>query len=191
MWITFALASAFFAGLVAILAKIGIRSTPSNLATGIRTLVVLVLAWAMVWITGALESLASVSMNTLVLLTLSGLATGASWLFFFRALQVGPVNPVVAVDKSSIVLTIFAGIIVFGETENLNIRLFGIVAIGVGTVCANDQVINAIPINIPGTAHRNTGQVNCRRPINAKAVDAGEGGEIEGTTNPPTLPKTT
>lgn len=133
MWVTFAFGSAFFAGVVAILAKIGIRETPSNLATAIRTLVVLVFAWLMVLVVGSAGELRQIDGRTLALLVLSGLATGASWLFYFRALQLGPVNPVVAVDKSSIVLTVVLGIIVFGETDNVWFRLIGITAIGAGT----------------------------------------------------------
>ena len=133
MWVTFAFGSAFFAGIVAILAKIGIRDTPSNLATAIRTIVVLVFAWVMVAAVGSAPGLMQIDGRTLVLLVLSGLATGASWLCYFRALQIGPVNPVVAVDKSSIVLTVLLGIVVFGETTNLGLRLLGITAIGLGT----------------------------------------------------------
>lgn len=134
MWVAFALGSALFAGLVAILAKIGIRSTPSNLATAIRTIVVLVFAWSLVIVVGSAPGLGRLDGRTLVLLVLSGIATGGSWLCFFRALQVGPVTPVVAVDRSSIVLTVLLGIAVFGETANLGIRLLGIAVIGVGTL---------------------------------------------------------
>ena len=133
MWVTFAFGSAFFAGIVAILAKIGIRETPSNLATAIRTVVVLVFAWLVVAVVGSAPELVHIDSRTWALLVLSGLATGASWLCYFRALQIGPVNPVVAVDKSSIVLTVLLGIAVFGETDNLGWRLLGITAIGVGT----------------------------------------------------------
>lgn len=133
MWVAFAFGSAFFAGVVAILAKVGIRGTPSNLATAIRTVVVLVFAWAMVVAVGSASSLGQIDARTLALLVLSGLATGASWLCYFRALQIGPVNPVVAVDKSSIVLTVVLGILVFGETASLGVRLLGITAIGAGT----------------------------------------------------------
>lgn len=133
MWVAFALGSAFFAGTVAILAKIGIRDTPSNLATAVRTMVVLVLAWAMVWVVGSGAEITALEAPTLLLLVLSGLATGASWLCFFRALQLGPVNPVVAVDKASIVLTVLLGMVVFGEVDHLGARLLGIGLIGVGT----------------------------------------------------------
>lgn len=133
MWIAFAFGSAFFAGLVAILAKVGIRETPSNLATAIRTVVVLVFAWAMVLVVGSARSLPTIDTRTMAMLVLSGVATGASWLCYFRALQIGPVNPVVAIDKSSIVLTVLLGILLFGETTSLGARLAGITAIGAGT----------------------------------------------------------
>lgn len=133
MWIAFAFGSAFFAGLVAILAKVGIRETPSNLATAIRTVVVLVFAWAMALVVGSARSLPEIDARTMAMLVLSGVATGASWLCYFRALQIGPVNPVVAIDKSSIVLTVLLGILLFGETTSLGARLAGITAIGVGT----------------------------------------------------------
>ena len=115
MWVTFAFGSAFFAGIVAILAKIGIRETPSNLATAIRTVVVLVFAWVVVLLVGSAPTLASIDRRTLALLVVTGLDTGASWLCFFRALQTGPVIPVVAVDKSSIVLTVAFSYLVFRE----------------------------------------------------------------------------
>ena len=133
MWIAYALASAAFAGAVAVLAKAGIRHTPSNLATAIRTAVVLVLAWSVVLVVGSGSTIAELDTRTLVFLVLSGLATGGSWLCYFRALQLGSVNPVVAVDKSSIILTVVLGIILFGELSLLPLRIAGIVAIGVGT----------------------------------------------------------
>ena len=133
MWIAYALGSAFFAGLVAILAKAGLQSIPSTVATAVRTVVVLLLAWAMVFVVGSEHTLSTLDVRTLVFLTLSGLATGASWLCYFRALQLGPVSQVVAVDKSSIILTVVMAILIFGETANLAARLLGIVAIAVGT----------------------------------------------------------
>ena len=134
MWVAFALGSAFFAGLVAILAKVGIRATSSNVATAIRTVVVLAMSWLMVFVVGSLVTISSISTRSLVFLVLSGLATGASWLCYFHALQLGPVNEVAAVDKSSIVLTVLLGIIVFGETSHLAVRLVGIGVIAAGTV---------------------------------------------------------
>lgn len=134
MWVVFALGSAFFAGLVAILAKVGIRATSSNVATAIRTVVVLAMAWLMVLIVGSQATITSISSRSLLFLVLSGLATGASWLCYFRALQLGAVNEVAAVDKSSIVLTVLLGIIVFGETSHLAVRLVGVAVIAAGTV---------------------------------------------------------
>lgn len=100
MWIVFAFASAFFAGLTSILAKCGIRSTDSNVATAIRTIVVLLFAWLMVFLTDTPAQLSAINGETLLFLVLSGLATGASWLCYFRALQIGDINKVVPVDKS-------------------------------------------------------------------------------------------
>ena len=115
MWVAFAFASAFFAGLTSILAKIGIRNTDSNVATAIRTVVVLVSSWGMVWIVGSASGIAAVSASTWIFLILSGLSTGASWLFYFRALQLGDINKVVPIDKSSTVLTIILASLFLGE----------------------------------------------------------------------------
>ena len=109
MWLVYAFGSAFFAGITAILANCGIRRTDSTVATAVRTCVVLVFSWAMVWITGAGDQLPLLRGRTLLFLVLSGLATGASWLFYFKALQLGDVNKVVPIDKSSTVLTILLG----------------------------------------------------------------------------------
>ena len=106
MWILFAFGSALFAGLTSILAKCGIRRTDSTVATAIRTIVVLIFSWLMVFIVGSQSQLSEISGKTLLFLILSGLATGGSWLCYFRALQLGDVNKVVPVDKSSTVLTI-------------------------------------------------------------------------------------
>lgn len=133
MWVVYAAGSALFAGLTAILAKLGIRHTPSNLATAVRTVVVLVLAWLMVLVVGSQESIARLDVRTWVFLVLSGLATGASWLCYFRALQLGEVNKVAVVDKSSVVLTVGLGIVLLGETDHLVPRLVGIVGVGLGT----------------------------------------------------------
>ncbi len=133
MWIGYALGSALFAGLTAVLAKAGVRSTPSSLATGLRTIVVLAGAWLMVLIVGSGPEIAGLGGRTWIFLTLSGLATGASWLCYFRALQLGQVAKVAVIDKSSIVLTVLLAIILLGETDNLATRLIGIALIGVGT----------------------------------------------------------
>ncbi|MFT3968828.1 MAG: EamA family transporter [Micropruina sp.] len=133
MWMLYATGSAVFAGLTAILAKVGIRHTPSNLATAIRTIVVLAFAWLVVFIVGSHSTIGGLSGPTVWFLVLSGLATGASWLCYFRALQLADVNQVAPVDKSSIVLTVLFAIVLLGETDNLAARLTGIAAIGIGT----------------------------------------------------------
>ncbi len=133
MWLLAAVGSAVFAGVVSILAKAGIRNTPSNVATAIRTVVVLVFAWVMVFVVGSQGGLMQVSARSLLFLVLSGLATGGSWLAYFHALQIGPVHRVVAVDKSSVVLTVLAGIAFFGETANLPMKLVGIAIVAAGT----------------------------------------------------------
>lgn len=138
-WVAFALGSALFAGLTAVLAKAGVARTPSNLATALRTVVVLVSAVGMVFAVGSQETIGQISPTTLVFLVLSGLATGASWLCFFRALQLGPVSRVAAVDKSSVVLTVLFAILLLGETESLAARLAGTVLIAAGTYLMIDR----------------------------------------------------
>lgn len=133
MWLPYALGSALFAGLTAILAKVGIRHTPSHLATAIRTAIVLIFAWLVVGIVGSAPTIGSLSPTTWLFLGLSGLATGASWLCYFRALQLADVNQVAPVDKSSLILTVLFAIVLLGETTNLAVRLLGITVIGVGT----------------------------------------------------------
>lgn len=133
MWIVYSLGAAFFAGLTAVLAKAGVESIPSSLATAVRTIIVLVCAGVMVQLVGSAPTITELDAKTWVFLVLSGIATGASWLFFFRALQLGPVAKVAVVDKSSIVLTLILAIVVFGETESLAVKLVGIVLIAVGT----------------------------------------------------------
>ena len=107
MWILFAVGSSFFAGITAILAKCGIQKTDSDVATAVRTIVVLLFSWLMVLVTGTFSGIHNISRETLLFLVLSGLATGASWLCYFHALQKGDVNKVVPIDKSSTILTIF------------------------------------------------------------------------------------
>lgn len=133
MWIAYAFGSAVFAGLTAILAKVGIRHTPSNLATAIRTVIVLLFAWLVVFIVGSQGTITSLSTTTVVFLVLSGLVTGASWLCYFRALQLADVNQVTPIDRSSIVLSVLFAIVLLGETEHLATRLAGIAVITVGT----------------------------------------------------------
>ncbi|HSK33207.1 MAG TPA: EamA family transporter [Propionicimonas sp.] len=133
MWIAFAFASALFAGLTAILAKVGVRHTDSNLATAIRTTVVLAAAWLMVLLVGSASQLVNLSGSTVGFLVASGLATGGSWLCYFKALQLGEVNKVAPIDRLSIVLTVLLAMIFLGEVEHLATRLPGIALIGVGT----------------------------------------------------------
>jgi len=132
MWIVFAFGSALFAGLTSILAKCGIKKTDSTVATAIRTIVVLLFAWLMVFIVGSQNTIASISRETILFLVLSGLATGASWLCYFKALQLGDVNKVVPIDKSSTVLTMILAFIILGEAFTW-IKFVGMVAIAIGT----------------------------------------------------------
>ena len=133
MWLVYALLSAVFAALTSILAKIGIEGVNSNLATAIRTLVVIALAWAMVFITQQSSGLAEISKKSWLFLILSGLATGFSWLCYYKALQMGVVSKVVAVDKISIVLTFILAVCFLHEAFTLK-SLVGIVLIAIGTL---------------------------------------------------------
>jgi len=132
MWILFAFGSALFAGITAILAKIGIRNTDSNVATAIRTVVVLIFSWLMVFLVGSHTTIQDINGKTYLFLGLSGLATGASWLCYFRALQLGDINKVTPVDKSSIILTMLLAFVILGEKITL-IKLIGMIVIGIGT----------------------------------------------------------
>jgi len=132
MWIVFAFGSALFAGLTSILAKCGIKKTDSTVATAIRTIVVLLFSWLMVFIVGSEGEIGSITPHTLIFLVLSGLATGASWLCYFKALQLGDINKVVPIDKSSTVLTILLAAILLGEKITLYSGI-GIALIAVGT----------------------------------------------------------
>ncbi|MDL2259038.1 EamA family transporter [Eubacteriales bacterium OttesenSCG-928-K08] len=132
MWIVYALLSALFAGVVSILAKIGIKNTDSTLATALRTVVVLIFAWLMVFVVGSQTTIADIEPESLIFLILSGLATGGSWLCYFKALQLGDVNKVVPVDKSSTVLTMLLSMIFLGEGITL-IKVAAMALIGIGT----------------------------------------------------------
>ena len=132
MWLGFAVGSAFFAGITSILAKCGIKKTDSNVATAVRKFVVLRFSWLMVFVVGSQNQLTTLSLKNLLFLVLSGLATGASWLCYFHALQIGNINKVVPVDKFSTVLTIILAFILLGEPVSIY-KLMGIVGIGVGT----------------------------------------------------------
>lgn len=132
MWILFAFGSALFAGITAILAKIGIKNTDSNVATAIRTVIILIFSWLMVFVVGSIDTITAVSTKTLIFLVLSGMATGGSWLCYFKALQLGDVNKVTPIDKSSTVLTMILAFIILGEALTV-IKVLGMVAIGIGT----------------------------------------------------------
>jgi transporter family protein len=132
MWIAFAFGSALFAGATAILAKLGIKKVDSMLATAIRTIIILIFSWLMVFIVGSWNTIPSIDSKAYIFLILSGLATGASWLCYFKALQLGDVNKVTPIDKSSTVLTMILAFIILGEPITLP-KLIGMVAIGVGT----------------------------------------------------------
>ena len=132
MWILTAALSAFFAGITAILAKCGIKKTDSDVATAIRTVVVLIFSLIMTALAGSISDLTSISTRSFVFLILSGIATGASWICYFKALSMGDVNKVVPIDKSSTILSVLLAIIVFNETDNLAVKLIGTLLIAVG-----------------------------------------------------------
>lgn len=132
MWIIAAIFSAVFAGLTAILAKCGIRRTDSDVATALRTVVVAIFSWVMVAVVGSFHTIGSISRTSLVFLVLSGLATGASWICYFKALSIGDVNKVVPIDKTSTVLTVLLAILLFGETNLLGVKLGGTALLGTG-----------------------------------------------------------
>ena len=132
MWILFAFGSALFAGLTSILAKCGIKNTDSNVATALRTIVVLIFSWIIVFVAGNQSTISQISTKTLIFLILSGIATGASWLCYFKALQIGDVNKVTPIDKSSTILTMLMAFILLGEELTL-IKCISMILIGVGT----------------------------------------------------------
>lgn len=132
MWIIMAMLSALFAGLTSILAKCGIRKTDSDVATALRTIVVLLFSWIMVFIVGSVNTIVHITPKSILFLILSGIATGASWICYFKALSVGDVNKVVPVDKSSTVLTVLLAIVLFSETNHIAVKLVGTVLLAVG-----------------------------------------------------------
>lgn len=133
MWLLFAIGSAVFAALTSILAKIGIKNVNSNLATAIRTFVVLIMAWIMVFVTHSQGGITSIGKRSWLFLILSGLATGASWLCYYKALQIGQVSKVVPVDKMSTVLTLILAFIFFHESFSVKSAL-GMILITLGTI---------------------------------------------------------
>lgn len=132
MWILYAFFSAFFAGITSILAKCGIKKTDSTLATAIRTIVVLIFSWLMVYIVGSFDQIYTMEFKTFLFLILSGLCTGASWLCYFKALQIGDINKVVPIDKSSTILTIILAFLLLHESVTWT-KVVGILFIGAGT----------------------------------------------------------
>jgi transporter family protein len=132
MWILMAMLSALFAGITAILTKIGIKQTDSDVAMAIRTFVVLIFSWLIVLIVGSLDTLTELESKSIVFLILSGLATGVSWICYFKALSMTGVNKVTPIDKSSTVLTVLLAVVLFGETNQLVIKIIGIIIITLG-----------------------------------------------------------
>ena len=132
MWIIYAFASAIFAGATSILAKVGIKDVDSHVATAIRTVVVLIFSCIMVLVVGSQWTLNEISSKSYMFLVLSGIATGASWLCYFKALQIGDVNKVVPIDKSSTILTMILAFIILGEKITLNM-IIGIIGLAIGT----------------------------------------------------------
>lgn len=133
MWFLFALLSAVFAALTSILAKVGINGVNSNLATAIRTVVVVIMAWGMVFLTNAQNGLSGISRKSWLFLILSGLATGASWLCYYKALQIGEASKVVPIDKLSVVITLILAFVFLHETFTTK-SLIGCILIGAGTL---------------------------------------------------------
>ncbi|WP_374018434.1 EamA family transporter [Paenibacillus thiaminolyticus] len=132
MWVIYAFGAALFAGITSILAKIGIQNTDSNLATALRTGIVVIFAWIIVFAGNIHHTLYDISLNSLVYLILSGVTTGASWIFYFRALQLGNVNVVVPIDKSSTIITMIFAIIMLGEPVTI-LKIISMATIGIGT----------------------------------------------------------
>jgi transporter family protein len=132
LWIIAAIFSAVFAGLTSILAKCGIKKTDSYLATALRTIIVLLFSWIMVFVVGSVKTIGDISIPSIIFLILSGLATGASWICYFKALSMGDINKVVPIDKSSTLLTVLLAIICFGETSNLWIKIIATIILALG-----------------------------------------------------------
>ena len=132
MWLFMAVLSRIFAGLTSVLAKLGIKKTDSDVATAVRTIVVLIFSWIMVFVKGSFGTIGDISAKSLLFLVLSGLATGASWICYFKALSVGNINKVVPVDKSSTIISVLLAIVLFGETNNLGVKLFGTLLLAIG-----------------------------------------------------------
>lgn len=132
MWLIAAIFSAFFAGLTSILAKCGIQNTDSDVVTALRTIVVLLFSWCMVFVAGSFSTITSIPAKSLIFLILSGISTGASWICYFKALSLGDVNKVVPIDKSSTVLSVLLAIVLFHETAHLAVKLVSTAVLAVG-----------------------------------------------------------
>jgi transporter family protein len=132
-WVVYALLGAFFAALTAILAKIGIKSVDSNLATAIRTVVIIIFAWSIVFFQGTFNQISSISKFSLLFLILSGITTGLSWLFYFRALQLGQASQVSPIDKLSLVITIILAIVILREKVSASI-IIGAILMSIGAI---------------------------------------------------------
>ena len=139
MWLVAAVFSAVFAGLTSILAKCGIKKTDSDVATAIRTVVVLLFSWLMVFIVGSERTIVDIGLKSVVFLVLSGIATGASWICYFKALSMGDVNKVVPIDKSSTVMSVLLAIIFLGETDYLAAKLIGTSLLGTGILLMQEK----------------------------------------------------
>ena len=134
MWLLMAVLSAVFAGLTSVLAKLGIRKTDSDIATAMRTFVVLIFSWIAAYAAGSVKTISDISIKSFLFLVLSGLSTGASWICYFKALSEGDINKVTPIDKSSTVISMLLAIVLFGETDRLALKLIGAAVISVGIV---------------------------------------------------------
>ena len=141
MWLVFAALSAVFAALTSILAKIGIDGVNSNLATAIRTIVILIMAWVMVFVTNSQSGIASIGKRSWLFLILSGLATGASWLCYYKALQIGEASKVVPVDKMSVVITMLMAFAILGEKLTVK-SIIGVILITAGTIFMTNLMLH-------------------------------------------------
>lgn len=157
LWLIAAFASALFAGVVSILAKCGLKTMNSDVATALRTCVVAIFTWVMVAIVGSAGSVAAITPRSWLFLALSGLATGASWICYFKALSLGDVNRVVPIDKSSTLMAVIISIVLFNETNDLALRLVGTLVATVGTFLMIERKANdAAPVKGADTASRDS-----------------------------------
>ncbi|HCY51596.1 MAG TPA: multidrug DMT transporter permease [Clostridiales bacterium] len=180
MWIVFACLSAVFAGFTAILCKCGIKKTDSDVATALRTIVVLIFAWIMTFVVGSYKDIANVSAKSLLFLILSGLATGASWICYFKALSMADINKVVPIDKSSTVITVLFAIIIFHETNNLWIKLAGTALIGVGVMLTVEKKdIKSAPATVTAAANAGGGENNGSVSADTVLPDVAEKGDLQ------------